>query len=100
MIIFSVHDRDIDRQFRQVHGRVDTGKAAAQYDHPVAPSTVPNCRCFCHRPGSSLQSAAGSTPASANAKGQVQLIPFALPCSLFDALIFFGFRRQKVVRSA
>ncbi len=56
MIIFAVHDRDIDRQLRQVHGRVDAGKAAAQYDDSVAPCTVSSCRRFCHRSGSSLQS--------------------------------------------
>ncbi len=100
MIIFPVHDGDIDRQLRQVHGRVDAGKAAAQYDDPVAPCTVSSCRRFCHRSAlpsipRQVQPLTGRMP-----KGHVQLILFALPCYLFDALILFGFHRRRIVRGA
>jgi hypothetical protein len=78
MIIFTIHDRDINRQFRQVHGRVDAGKAAAEYDYPVAPSNVPSC--FCHRSGSSLLITLQVQPITdAIPRGYVQLILFEPP---------------------
>ena len=91
VIVFSIHDRDIDRQLRQFHGRVDTGKAAAEYDDPRSafhrfelPLLLPSFGLLALVP-LQVQPITDAMP-----KGHVQLILFRTPCYLFDALILFG----------